>query len=79
VYPIFFFVVFILKLAFQSFKEFGGVSPSHTSHVLQPLDVSCFKPFKIALKKERNNAMVKNNHCEPNKCTLTSWVDKSWD
>jgi len=27
---------------------------AHTSHVLQPLDVSCFKPFK----KERNNAMV---------------------
>jgi len=23
--------------------------------------------------------MVKNNHCEPNKCTLASWVDKSFD
>jgi hypothetical protein len=23
---------------------------SHTSHVLQPLDVSCFKPFKIAFR-----------------------------
>jgi hypothetical protein len=51
--------------------------PSHTSYVLQPLDVSCFKPFKIAFRKEGNNAMVKNNHCEPNKCTLVNWVDKS--
>jgi hypothetical protein len=25
--------------------------PSHNSHALQPLDVSCFKPFKIELKK----------------------------
>jgi len=30
--------------------------PSHTSHVLQPLDVSSFKPFKIAFKKERDEA-----------------------
>jgi hypothetical protein len=44
----------------------------HTSHVLQPLDVSCFKPFKTTFKEEKNNAMVKNNHCELNKCTLTS-------
>ncbi len=46
--------------------------PSHTFHLLQPLDVSCFKPFKTAFKKEKDNAMVKNNHCEPNKCTLVS-------
>jgi hypothetical protein len=25
--------------------------PSHTSHVLQPLDVSCFNPFKITFRK----------------------------
>jgi hypothetical protein len=28
--------------------------PSHTSHVLQPFDVACFKPFKIAFKAYRN-------------------------
>jgi hypothetical protein len=50
-----------------------------TFHVLQPLDVSCFKPFKIAFKKEQDNAMVKNNHCELEKCTLTRRVDKSLD
>jgi hypothetical protein len=50
---------------------------AHTSHVLQPLDVSCFKPFKTTFKEEKDNAMVKNNHCELDKCTLTSWVHKS--
>ncbi len=24
--------------------------PSHTSHALQPLDVTCFKPFKTTFK-----------------------------
>jgi hypothetical protein len=47
--------------------------------LLQPLDVKIFKPFKIAFRKERDNAMVKNNQCEPNKCTLASWVDKSFN
>jgi len=53
--------------------------PTHTSHVLQPLDVSCFKPFKIIFMKKKDNAMVKNIHCESNKCTLASWVDKILD
>jgi hypothetical protein len=48
---------------------------AHTFHALQPLDVNCFKPFKIAFK----NAMVKNNHCDLDKCTLASWVDKNFD
>jgi hypothetical protein len=44
--------------------------PSHTSHALQPLDVSCFKPFKTTFKKERDNNMVINNYNEPNKVTF---------
>jgi hypothetical protein len=59
--------------------EFGLVMvtlPTHTSHVLEPLDVSCFKPFKNAFKKEKDNAKVRNNHYESNKCTLISWVNK---
>jgi hypothetical protein len=28
--------------------------PLHISHVLQPFDVSSFKPFKTAFKKERD-------------------------
>jgi len=30
------------------------ILPSHTSHVLQPFDVACFKPFKIAFKAYKN-------------------------
>jgi len=53
--------------------------PSHTSHTLQPLDVSCFKPFKIVFKKEKDGAMAKNNYIESNKITLAGWVDKALD
>jgi hypothetical protein len=53
--------------------------PSHTSHTLQPLDVSCFKPFKTIFKKERDGATTKNNYIESNKITLAGWVDKALD
>jgi hypothetical protein len=43
---------------------------------LQPLDVTCFKPFKSTFRKERDSAMVENNYFEPNKTTLATWVDK---
>jgi hypothetical protein len=52
---------------------------THTSHVLQRLDVSCFKPFKIIFRKEGDNVIVNNNHCELDKCTLASWVEKTSD
>jgi len=51
----------------------------HTSHVLQPLDVSCFKPFKVAFKKENDVTMIRNNYIEPNKVTLTRWIDTTLD
>lgn len=44
----------------------------HRSYALQPLNVNCFKSFKITFKKEKNNAMVRNSHCELNKCMLIS-------
>jgi hypothetical protein len=31
--------------------------PSHTSHVLQTLNVYCFKPFKITFRKVKNIIM----------------------
>jgi hypothetical protein len=52
---------------------------AYTFHALHTLYVSCFKPFKITFKKERNNAMFKNNHYELDKCTLASWVDENLD
>jgi hypothetical protein len=51
--------------------------PSHTSHALEPLDVSCFKPFKITFKKKKNNNMVRNNYNALKKATLIKWVDKA--
>ncbi len=59
--------------------EFGiymVTSPSHISHMFQLLDVTCFKPFKIALRKERDVTMAKNVFIKPNKITLAKWVDK---
>jgi len=52
---------------------------AHTFHVLQPLDVRCFKPFKTIFRKEKNNAMIKNIHYESNQYTLVSYVDKILD
>lgn len=48
----------------------------HTSHDLQPLDVSSFKPFKTNFRKEKNLAMEKNNHVKLDKITLVGWVNK---
>lgn len=35
---------------------------NHTSHALQLLNVSCFKPFKTTFKRKRDGAMAKNNY-----------------
>jgi hypothetical protein len=53
--------------------------PSHTFHAFQPLDVACFKPFKITFKKEKNIVVVNRSHIEPYKITLARWVDKALD
>lgn len=48
-------------------QEFGLnmiTLPSHTSHVLQPLNVSCFKPFKITFVKVKDATMFKSNHMD---------------
>jgi hypothetical protein len=49
--------------------------PSHTWHDLQPLDVSCFKPFKTTLKKVKDATKFKSNHIELNKIILAGWVN----
>jgi hypothetical protein len=53
--------------------------PSHTSYVLEPLDVSCFKPFKTTFRKERDNNMVSSNYKGQDKIVLANWVDKVLD
>jgi hypothetical protein len=52
---------------------------SHISHVLQPLDVSCFKPIKIAFKKNRDVTIVRNNYIKLDKVTLVRWIDITLD
>ncbi len=51
--------------------------PSHTSHFLQPLDVSCFKSFKTTLRKVRDAAMFRSNHMELDKITIVGWVNQA--
>ncbi len=50
--------------------------PSHASHVLQPLNASCFKPFKTTFKKVKNVTISRNNHMGSHKITLVGWVDQ---
>jgi hypothetical protein len=49
----------------------------HISHALQPLNLSCFKPFKTTFKKVRDVAMSISNHMEPNKITIDGWVNQA--
>jgi hypothetical protein len=53
------------------------ILPTHISHMLQTLDVTCFKPFKVVFTKERVFTMVKNNCFKLDKTALTTWVDKA--
>jgi hypothetical protein len=59
----------------QIFGLYTVTLHSHSSHVFQPLDISCFKPFKTTFKKKRDEVMVKNNHFETNTVMVVSWVD----
>jgi hypothetical protein len=51
--------------------------PSHTSHALQPLDVSIFKPFKTAFKVYRDMWVTNNKGMRTRKTTLAQWISKS--
>jgi hypothetical protein len=48
--------------------------PSHTSHALQPLDVSIFKPFKQFFPQYRDYWMSRNLNQAASKDTLAQWV-----
>jgi hypothetical protein len=39
--------------------------------------VNYFKPFKIVIRKEKDNSMVNNNYKELDKIVLANWVDKA--
>lgn len=48
--------------------------PSHTSHRLQPLDVSIFGPFKRAFKRYRDAWTLRNKGRGATKQVLAQWV-----
>jgi hypothetical protein len=48
--------------------------PSHTLHALQPLDVSCFKPFKQAFRLLRDVWTLRNKSKGASKEVLAQWV-----
>ena len=51
--------------------------PSYTSHVLQALDVSCFKPFKYAFRQIRDFWTVLNNDKKVEKTILCEWTSQA--
>lgn len=48
--------------------------PSHTSHALQPLDITCFKPFKLSFRAYRDKWTVGHKGQTPIKEDLAEWV-----
>jgi hypothetical protein len=51
--------------------------PAHTSHALQPLDVSCFKPFKTAFRQVRDAWTLGNEGKKVEKRDLCEWTARS--
>jgi hypothetical protein len=51
--------------------------PSHTSHALQPLDVSIFKPFKTVFKVYKDMWVSSNKGMHTRKTVLAQWISKS--
>jgi hypothetical protein len=51
--------------------------PSHYSHAMQPLDVSVFKPFKLAFRVYMDIWTVQNRGRGARKEVLASWVSKA--
>lgn len=48
--------------------------PSHTSHAMQPLDVTCFKPFKQSFRAYRDKWTLDHPGQMPIKDDLAQWV-----
>ena len=51
--------------------------PSHTLHVLQPLDVSCFKPFKTAFRQIGDSWTLLNKDKRMEKTDLCEWTSQA--
>ena len=51
----------VVRISMESGLDIVAL-PSHTSHALQPLDVSCFKPFKTQFRRIRDAWTVMNKN-----------------
>jgi hypothetical protein len=51
--------------------------PCHTSHALQPLDVSCFKPFNTTYKQIKDSWILVNKRNKMEKQDLCEWTSKA--
>ncbi len=64
----------------KSHKQVQGLNmitlPCHTTHTFHTLYVYCFKPFKIAFKKEIDVDMARSKFKKLDKITFVRWVDK---
>jgi len=65
----------VIKVAMEKGLDLVTI-PSHTSHALEPLDVACFKPFKLAFRAYRDKWTVSHKGKVLQKEDLTCWV--SW-
>ena len=51
--------------------------PSHTSHALQPLDKTCFAPFKGAFRRIRDDWIREHKNTKVEKSMLCEWTSKA--
>ena len=66
----------VVRISMESGLDIVSL-PSHTSHALQPLDVSCFKPFKIAFRKIRDRWLLRSKTKAVDKRTLCEWTSQA--
>ena len=66
----------VVKISMESSLDIVSL-PSHTSHAFQPLDVSCFKSFKIAFRKIRDRWSLKSKTKPVDKQILCEWTSQA--
>ena len=66
----------VVRISMESGLDIVSLS-SHTSHALQPLDVSCFKPFKTAFRKIRDRWSLTSKTKAVDKRTLCEWTSQA--
>ena len=66
----------VVKISMEAGLDIVSLS-SHTTHALQPLDVACFAPFKIAFWKHRDLWSMRNKNGTIGKQELCKWTSKA--